>query len=213
LGSFSTGRDAVRRPGLGFLGTARFAYENPSFWGLDFLGFPWILSCETIDINWLHEIFARNFFLALLSSRKIRRNGDPTIWHAKRTDCSWGKLTSISDFLQEIAARAAYFRPPPSKSKSLARDIVGHDVWTASQMGWKTIKDRELLALAAGRFDMFVTVDRNFSIQQNLAPLPISVFALHAKTNRLSDLKPLVPSLLAALETAPQGVAHIINAV
>jgi hypothetical protein len=73
-------------------------------------------------------------------------------------------------------------------------------------MGWKTIKDRELLALAAGRFDMFVTVDRNLSIQQSLAPLPISVFALHAKTNRLSDLKPLVPSLLAALETARQEV-------
>jgi hypothetical protein len=79
--------------------------------------------------------------------------------------------------------------------------------------GWATIKDRELLALATGRFDVFVTVDRNLSFQQNLAPLPISVFVLHAKTNRLSDLKPLVPSLLAAFETAPQGFAHIIDAV
>jgi predicted nuclease of predicted toxin-antitoxin system len=97
--------------------------------------------------------------------------------------------------------------------RRLARDIVGHDVRTASQMGWTTIKDRELLALAADRFDVFVTVDRNLSFQQNLASLPISVFVLHAKTNRLSDLKPLVPSLLAALETAPQGGAHIIDAV
>lgn len=64
----------------------------------------------------------------------------------------------------------------------LARDIIGHDVWTARQMGWTTILDRELLALAAGRFDVFVTVDRNLSFQQNLATLPISVFVLRAKT-------------------------------
>ena len=66
------------------------------------------------------------------------------------------------------------------------------------------------MALATGKFDVFVTVDRNLSFQQNLTSLPISVLVLHAKTNRLSDLKPLVPSLLAAIETAPQGAAHII---
>jgi hypothetical protein len=43
----------------------------------------------------------------------------------------------------------------------LARDIVGHDVKTARQMGWTTIENGELLALAAGQFDAFVTVDRN----------------------------------------------------
>jgi hypothetical protein len=60
---------------------------------------------------------------------------------------------------------------------------------------------------------VFVTVDRNLSFQQNLPLQPISVFVLHAKTNRLSDLRPLVPRLLAAVETAPPGVAHIIGAV
>jgi predicted nuclease of predicted toxin-antitoxin system len=95
----------------------------------------------------------------------------------------------------------------------LARDIVGHDVRAARQMGWTTIKDRELLALATGKFDVFVTADRNLSFQQNLALLPISIFVLHAKTNRLSDLRPLVPRLLAAIEKAPRGVAQIIDAV
>jgi hypothetical protein len=36
-------------------------------------------------------------------------------------DCSWGKPSLISDFLQEIAAQALLFGPPPSKSKSLLR--------------------------------------------------------------------------------------------
>jgi hypothetical protein len=50
----------------------------------------------------------------------------------------------------------------------LAREIVGHDVKTARQMGWATIKNGELLTLAANQFDVFVTVDRNLCFQQNL---------------------------------------------
>jgi hypothetical protein len=47
--------------------------------------------------------------------------------------------------------------------RRLARDIVGHDVRTARQMGWTTIEDRELLALAASQFNVFVTVERNLA--------------------------------------------------
>ena len=49
----------------------------------------------------------------------------------------------------------------------LSREIVGHDVKTARQMGWLTIKNGELLALASEHFDVFVTVDQNLSFQQN----------------------------------------------
>ena len=51
----------------------------------------------------------------------------------------------------------------------LSRSIVGHDVKTARQMGWSAIKNGELLTLASLAFDVFVTVDRNLSFQQNLA--------------------------------------------
>jgi hypothetical protein len=44
-----------------------------------------------------------------------------------------------------------------------AREIVGHEVRTARQMGWTAIKNGELLALASKQFDVFVTVDRNLS--------------------------------------------------
>jgi hypothetical protein len=71
----------------------------------------------------------------------------------------------------------------------LARDIVGHDVRTARQMGWTTIKNGELLSLASGQFDVFVTVDRNLSFQQNLVSFSIAVLVLQAKTNRLADLR------------------------
>jgi hypothetical protein len=39
----------------------------------------------------------------------------------------------------------------------LARGIVGHDVKTAGQMGWTTVKNGELLTLASEHFDVFVT--------------------------------------------------------
>jgi hypothetical protein len=93
----------------------------------------------------------------------------------------------------------------------LSRDLVGHDVLTARQRGWTSIKNGELLALAAQEFDVFVTVDRNLSFQQNLAPLTIAVIVLAAPTNRLGELKTLVPRLLAAIASAKPGPATIVG--
>jgi hypothetical protein len=92
----------------------------------------------------------------------------------------------------------------------LGRDIVGHDVKTAGQMGWTAIKNGELLALAEEQFDVFVTVDRNLSFQQNLSALSIAVIVLYAKTNRLADLRPLVSKVLAAIESALPGAIKIV---
>lgn len=93
----------------------------------------------------------------------------------------------------------------------LSRDIIGHDVKTARQMGWATIKNGELLALAAQQFDAFVTVDRNLSFQQNLGAFPIAVLVLRARTNRIADLRPLIPALLAAFHSLKPGVAQLIE--
>jgi len=93
----------------------------------------------------------------------------------------------------------------------LSRDIMGHEVKTAHDMGWSTIKNGELLALAAKEFAVFVTVDRNLSFQQNLPAFGIAVIVLRASSNRLADLQPLVPALLAAIPTAKRGAATFIG--
>lgn len=93
----------------------------------------------------------------------------------------------------------------------LSRDIVGHEVKTARQMGWSTIKNGELLALAAKDFDVFVTVDRNLSFQQNLSAFTIAVIVLRAASNRLADLQPLVPELLALIRTAKRGAVTYVG--
>ena len=56
-------------------------------------------------------------------------------------------------------------------------------------MGWTTIRNGELLALAAAEFDIFVTVDRNLSFQQHLGSYPLAVIVLGATSNRLADLQ------------------------
>jgi hypothetical protein len=62
-----------------------------------------------------------------------------------------------------------------------------------------------LSALASSTFDVFVTVDRNLTFQQNLTHLEIAVIVLVAGGNRLVDLEPLVQSLLKAIGTIERG--------
>ncbi len=78
-------------------------------------------------------------------------------------------------------------------------------------MGWATKKNGELLSLAEAEFDVFITVDRNLSFQQNLPDFNISVLILHAPSNRLTDLKPLAGKVLASLPTLVKGKAENIN--
>jgi hypothetical protein len=89
--------------------------------------------------------------------------------------------------------------------RRLARDIAGHDVKTVPQMGWAGIKNGDLLTLAEKQFEVFVTVDRNLSFQVNLPRYNIAVIVLRCRSNRLQDLRPLVPELLGSLPTAKLG--------
>ena len=93
----------------------------------------------------------------------------------------------------------------------LSREIAGHDVRTARDVDWTGVKNGELLRRVAASFDVFITVDSNLSFQQNLKVLPVAVVVLRARRNRLADLRPLLPDLLAALEGLPARAVTIIG--
>ena len=95
--------------------------------------------------------------------------------------------------------------------RRLAKDLEGHDVKTVPQVGWSGIKNGALLTLAEKEFDVFITVDRNLSFQQNLPNFNMAVIVLHAMSNRLADLKPLVPKILSTLPTLAKGEAEHIG--
>jgi predicted nuclease of predicted toxin-antitoxin system len=96
--------------------------------------------------------------------------------------------------------------------RRLARELIDYDIKTVPQMGWAGIKDGQLLTLAEVEFDVFITVDRNLSFQQNLPQFDIAVIVLKASSNRLADLKPLAPKISAVLDGAVKGEAIIVSA-
>lgn len=95
----------------------------------------------------------------------------------------------------------------------LARSIPVHNVSTARGMGWSSVKNGELLKLAVqAGFEVFVTVDRNLSFQQNITAYEIAVIVLRARSNRLTDLSPLVTKLLTAVAKATPGSVSFVGA-
>lgn len=94
----------------------------------------------------------------------------------------------------------------------LGRLRVDHFVISVPRRGWAGIKNGELLALAEKEFDVFVTVDKKIPAEQNLAKFGIAVLLIRAPSNRLSELRPLVPQLLEALHNVVPGRATIVAA-
>jgi len=93
------------------------------------------------------------------------------------------------------------------QDRRFARHLPDHAVSTVPEMGWFGIANSRLLRLAQEQFDAFITVDRNLSFQQNLLAFDIAVIVLHARSNRLQDLIPLVPEVLDRLADLKPGVA------
>jgi hypothetical protein len=96
--------------------------------------------------------------------------------------------------------------------RQFAREFVGYEIKTVPQMGWAGVKNCQLLTLAEAEFDVFITVDRNLSFQQNLPQFDIAVVVLQASSNRLADLKPLVSRVIAILPKVVIGQVISVSA-
>ena len=92
----------------------------------------------------------------------------------------------------------------------LAPLLLGHAALTVQKRGWAGIKNGKLLSLAASEFDIFLTADRGIEYQQNLASLPIAVLIVLARSNRMEDMKLLVPAILKSLNhIQPQSLYKV----
>ena len=77
--------------------------------------------------------------------------------------------------------------------------LIGHETSTVQRSGWSGIKNGQLLALAATKFDVFLTMDGGLEFQQNLKTLPVAVLIMETLSNRIEHLEPLVPEVLKEL--------------
>ena len=99
-----------------------------------------------------------------------------------------------------------------SLPRRLRNYLPGHRVSTVVEEGWGGTKNGRLLALAASRFDAFLTADKNLEYQQNPKALPIAVVVLDAPSNELSRLLPLVPRLQEVLVgLAPCSLVRVVS--
>ena len=100
--------------------------------------------------------------------------------------------------------------------ENLPRDIraylAGHESKTVAECGWSGKTNGELLALADPAYDVFLTLDKSLPYQQNLTSRRIAVVIIHARSNRIQDLAPLMPACLETLTSIRPGeVARVGN--
>ena len=94
----------------------------------------------------------------------------------------------------------------------LAAELPGHAVDTVSGRGWTGIKNGELLRRMAGQYDVLVTMDRGIEFQQRISALPFGIMLPRAPSNRMQDLRPVVPSIIAAIDAIKPGLVRRVGA-
>ena len=88
--------------------------------------------------------------------------------------------------------------------------LRAHTVKTASEQGWSTLLNGELLRVAekAG-FDLLLTTDTNLPYQQNLEGRKLAIVIL--SRNRWSLISPVVQQIVAAVNAAKPGTCTLVN--
>ena len=89
--------------------------------------------------------------------------------------------------------------------KRLTRELPGHDAVTVPMAGWAGIQNGDLLRRISVNFEAFVTIDGNLAHQQDTGKLPFGVIVLCAPSNKIEDLRPLIPEILQALQSLKPG--------
>jgi len=85
----------------------------------------------------------------------------------------------------------------------LKAELPGHETRTVPEVGWAGKKNSELLDLAAGSFDVFLTVDAAIAHRRKRSTL--SIMVLTASSNRLEVLRYLMPRVRELIPTLQPG--------
>jgi hypothetical protein len=92
------------------------------------------------------------------------------------------------------------------------QDLAALNAQTVIGLGWAGLKNGALLRQAVGQFQVLVTMDKNLQFQQNLAAHAIGVVLIRAHSNRLDDLRPLVPQIVDAVAASEPGKIRVVGA-
>ncbi len=95
--------------------------------------------------------------------------------------------------------------------RRLRHALPGLEVSTVADEGWLGRRNGDLLrSMAEVGFTHLVTVDRNLMFQQNVAAAGVAVLVVRARTNRITELRPLMATVAEMLPTVARGqVVHV----
>jgi predicted nuclease of predicted toxin-antitoxin system len=96
----------------------------------------------------------------------------------------------------------------------LRHELPGHDVQTVAYAGLAGVKNGRLLRQVAdsGRFDVFLTMDKNLPQQQQLKVLPFAIVVLRAVSNNIESVRPRLPEILRRLPEFKPGRVYVLRA-
>jgi predicted nuclease of predicted toxin-antitoxin system len=80
-----------------------------------------------------------------------------------------------------------------------------HECNTVPEAGFAGKTNGELLALAEGLYDVFVTLDKGIRYQQNLDGKGIAIVLIRSKSSRLADIAIHSDECLKAIRTIGRG--------
>ena len=95
--------------------------------------------------------------------------------------------------------------------RGLRRHLSRHEVQTVPEAGWAGKKNGELLGLAEGLFDVFLTVDQNLRFQQNLMKSKIAVMLLIVPDSSIDSILGLLTEIHDALQSIRPGEFRIVG--
>lgn len=95
--------------------------------------------------------------------------------------------------------------------RAFATLLPGHRTATTHQRRWSDLDDGPLLNAADGEYDALITMDQNLRFQQNLRGRRLRIVVIRAASNKLTDLIPIAPTVLAALAEMMPGDLRIVG--
>jgi hypothetical protein len=89
--------------------------------------------------------------------------------------------------------------------RRLKQVFKGYHVRTVPEAGWAGMQNGKLLAQISGRFDFFITIDRNLVAQNPKVKLDFGIIVIAATSNRFEDLVDLFGSIESLVHEANIG--------
>jgi hypothetical protein len=112
---------------LDFLGPSRFCPSTARKQGLDFLGFPWILSSESRLFNGLRGILREKNFARSFAARQPAATGAGVLTMQKRSVAHRTSLTRFLLFCNQCRPRNCRFSVEPPTGRFVGSSSVSSD--------------------------------------------------------------------------------------